>query len=306
MPKLERYKFHMNNNMFDGILVFCAVVDNQGFAAAARSLGHTPSHISKEIARLEARLGTRLLNRTTRSLNLTEEGQRYYNSVRPLVDDVKQAENKLQQRVNIPGGMLKISIPVSFAQSCLNDWLPEFLDAYPDIRLTIEASDRKVDVIEEGFDVVIRAGRLDDSNLVARKLANSRLMTLAAPHYLEKYGCPQHPEDLSSQTTIDFSFRQLGQGWQYNLGNGKSITVNVVPRVNCNSAETEEALAVAGVGITRLPSFACQKSLDSGALVAILEAFDEPAIGIYAIYPSRSHLSLKVRVFVDFLVAKMG
>jgi DNA-binding transcriptional LysR family regulator len=185
----------LNNNksLFDGMIVFCAVVENNGFSAAARKLATTPSYVSKEIARLEHRLNARLLNRTTRKVSMTDAGRHYYERARQIVEDAQSAENQAISASSKPSGLLKISVPVSFSLSYLNNWLPEFLRAYPDIRLDIEASDRMADIVSEGFDVVVRAGRLDDSELVAKRLTSSRMMVVAAPGYLQNAGTPRHP-----------------------------------------------------------------------------------------------------------------
>ncbi len=302
----ERIYFYLNNNtsLFDGMILFCAVVENDGFTAAARKLGHTPSHVSKEIARLEQRLGVRLLNRTTRTVSLTDVGSRYFEKACHIIEDARQAEDQILSVASTPSGLLKISIPVSFGLSCLNAWLPEFLSLYPDIRLSIDASDRIVDIVAEGFDVVVRAGQLGDSDLVAKRLMMSRLLIVASPDYLEKAGIPKAPEDLANHALIDFSHRQLANTWRFSGHDGENISIPVSARVTCNSGETEEVLAIDGIGITRLPSFVCQKAIDSSALVSILEPFENPPIGIYAIYPSRLQLAPKVRVFVDFLNEK--
>lgn len=298
----------MNNKktLFDGLIVYCAVVENEGFTAAARALGHTPSHVSKEIARLEERLGARLLNRTTRTVSLTDVGGNYYQKARQIIEDASSAEKQILDTSHKPSGLLKLSVPVSVALSCLNAWLPEFLDAYPDIRMSIDASDRLVDIVAEGFDVVVRAGQLKDSDLVARKLVTSRLMTVASPRYLATAGTPETPDELQGHVLIDYSLREISDLWGFSGHQGQLVNVPVVPRITCNSAETEQALAIAGVGITRLPGFSCQDKILSGDLVAILEDYEMPPIGLYAIYPSRSQLATKVRAFVDFLTRKFN
>ena len=293
-----------DNQLFDGYVVFCAVVETGGFTAAARKLGHTASHVSKEIGRLEARLNCRLLNRTTRSVSLTEAGSRFYENIRVLIDDAQDAQQAVLDTADRPSGLLKISSPVSISLSCLNRWLPEFLGMYPDIRLEFEASDRMADVVGEGFDIVVRAGHLKDSELIAHPLGKSRLLTVASPSYLEKAGVPGSPDDLGSHVLIDFAGRELARAWDFAGTGQRKINVAINPRVICNSAESELALALAGVGITRLPSFACKAELDAGRLVPILEEFEKPPIGIFAIYPSRANLPKKSRVFVDFLAGK--
>lgn len=293
-----------NKHLFDGVAIFCAVVDADGFAAAAERLGHSASHVSKEIARLEQRLGVRLLNRTTRRLSLTEVGQTYYEQARRVVDDAREMRDRILSIGDKPKGLLRVSVPVSFARNYLDHWLPEFMRQFADVRLHVEATERMVDVVAEGFDVVVRAGRLEDTGLIARRLMTSRLLTVASPQYLARHGAPETPRELSGHTLVDFSYRKTATIWEYGGRGATKIPVKVSPRLVCNSAETEMAVALAGVGITRLPSMACERELASGALVPILQSFEEEPIGVYAVYPSRVHLAAKVRAFVDFLAEK--
>lgn len=295
-----------NRDLFDGLIVFCAVVESGGFSAAARALGHTPPHVSKEVAKLEDRLQTRLLNRTTRSVSLTEAGEGFYRDVRQIVDEAGDAEKKLASLSASPSGLLKISVPVALARSGLDTWLAEFLDKYRDIRIDLETSERMVDIVAEGFDVVVRAGYLGDSDLIARRLAESRRIVVAAPDYLAQAGTPGSPEELKDHAIIDFSGRRTVGQWPFIGPDGKRFLVSLTPRVICNSAETEQVFAIEGVGVTALPEFVCRQAIHAGQLMPILEEFEEPPIGLYAIYPSRSQLAAKIRVFVDFLAEKLG
>lgn len=296
----------VNSASLDGIPVFVEVVDAGGFTAAARNLGHSVSFVSKEIARLEDRLGVRLLNRTTRSVSPTDIGQAYYERCRQIVADARDAERGITESHENPQGLLTVSAPVSFGLAYLNDVLPEFLADYPDIALNVEMSDRLVDVIAEGFDVVIRAGYLRDSNLIARRLMRSRLLTVASPEYLARAGTPRTPDELSDHACIAFAYKQVTTHWEYRDPDGGSIGVTVSPRAVCNNAETEIALVAAGAGITRMPSFICHREVEDGRLIPILERFESPPIGVYTVYPHRVHLSAKVRVFVDFLIRKFA
>ena len=291
----------MTNNHFDGMVLFCAVVEAGSFTAAARKLGHSVSHVSKEVARLEGRLGTRLLNRTTRTISLTETGRVYYDQARQIVRDAEAIDQRIQAVGDRPFGLLRVSVAVMFGHAYLNQWLPEFLSDYPDITCEVEVSDRKVNIVAEGFDAVVRAGRLEDTDLIAKELTRTRRMAVASSTYLDANGTPKHPHDLSDHALIDFSYRSIANVWDFAGTSGKTIAVPVAPVVTCNSAEMEAALAVAGVGITRLPQLACEDEIASGALVPILEGFEKPPIGIYVVYPSRAHLAPKVRAFVDFL-----
>lgn len=292
--------------MLSGIDVFVQVVELGGFTATARQLGKSTSFVSKEVARLETRLGTRLLNRTTRSISLTESGRLYFDQCRQIVTDAIEAERSIVDRGAIPRGTLKISAPVSFGLGYLAAALPEFLDTYPEISLDLEFNDRMVDIVAEGFDVVLRIGRLRDSSLIARQINTSRSLTVAAPDYWKRHGTPAHPTDLARHQCIGYSLVPFPTRWEYRDAAGQPITVDVETRIQCNSAELECSLAVAGVGVTRMPEFACAEALAQGLLEPVLTEFAPPPLGIYAIYPQRGYLSPKVRVLIDFLVEKFS
>ncbi len=295
-----------NKDLFDGMVLFCTVVEQEGMSAAARLLGHTPSHVSKEIARLEARLGTRLLNRTTRRISLTESGRIYYENARRIVDDTRAVQDRLHSVGNRPFGELRMSVPVVFAHGWLNDWLPEFLQRYPEVDLNIDVSERRADMIGEGIDLLVRIGDLPPSDLIAREVFRTQGLTVASPAYLKRKGTPCHPNELKDHELIDFSFHGVTQNWTYPGPDGEVITVPIAPRIRCNDAHTEKVLALAGRGITRLPELSCQAELDAGTLVTILPKFRAPSIGVNLIYASRDNLPAKTRAMIDFLVEKSG
>ncbi len=304
----ERHIFHMDHNkdLFDGMVLFCTVVAHEGMSAAAKLLGHTPSHVSKEIARLEARLGTRLLNRTTRRISLTESGRIYYENARRIVEDAHAVQNRLHSIGDRPFGELRMSVPVVFAHGWLNDWLPEFLERYPEVDLHIDISERRADMIGEGIDLLVRIGNLPPSDLIAREIFRTQGLTVASPAYLKRNGTPRHPNDLKDYDLIDFSFHGITQSWTYPGLDGEMITVPIAPRVRCNDAHTEKALALAGRGITRLPRLSCQAELEAGTLVPILQDFGEQPVSVHVIYASRDNLPAKTRAMIDFLVEKSG
>lgn len=293
-----------NRDIFDGMVLFCAVVAQNSMSAAAKMLGHTPSHVSKEIARLERRTGTRLLNRTTRKISLTESGAIYYENARRLVDDAHAVQDRLNSMGDRPFGELRMSVPVVFAHGWLNELLPEFLARYPDIVLNIDISERRADLIVEGIDLLVRIGSLSVSDQITREVFRTQGHTMASPAYLKQFGTPQHPDDLRDYELIDFSFSGSARNWRYLGPDGEAITVPITPRVRCNDAQTEKALALAGHGITRLPSLVCQAELDAGTLVPVLAEFGEPPVGVHVIYASRDHLPAKTRSMIDFLVEK--
>ena len=293
-----------NRELFDGMVLFCSVVEQDGMSAAARLLGHTPSHVSKEVARLEVRLGTRLLNRTTRRISLTESGRLYYENARRIVDDAAAVQDRLHSIGNRPFGELRMSVPVVFAHGWLNDWLPEFLTRYPDVKLHLDVSERFADMIGEGIDLLVRFGDLPPSDLIARELFHTDGLTVASPSYLRRHGTPQHPGDLEAHDLIDFSYHGPVQNWRYLGPAGQAIVVPVSPRVRCNDAHTEKALALAGQGITRLPRIGCQAELDAGRLVPVLQKFSRSGIPVNVLFPHRDNLPAKTRVMVDFLLEK--
>lgn len=293
-----------NRDLFEGMVLFCAVVEQEGFTAAAKLLGHTPSHVSKEIQRLEGRLKTRLLNRTTRKISLTESGRLYYDNASRIVADARAAEDRLHHLGDRPFGVLRMSVPVVFAHGCLNAWLPEFLDSYPDISLEVDVSERRADIISEAMDLVVRIGALPVSDLIVRELFRTPGITVASPDYLATKSTPQHPDDLAQHTLIDFSFAGGAGHWNYLAPGGDQIKAPASPRVRCNDAETEKSLALAGAGVTRLPELACAQDIAAGRLVRILEAFERPPAPVSVLFASRDNLPTKTRAMIDFLVQK--
>jgi DNA-binding transcriptional LysR family regulator len=292
--------------LLDGIDVFVAVVDAGGFSAAADRLGKSKSHVSKTVTRLENRLAVRLLNRTTRSVRLTETGRLYYDSCSRIVGDAEEAMRLVTDREAQPQGTLRLSAPVSFGLGYLSGALPKFVDENPMVVLDIDLNDSMVDVIAGDFDVVLRVGELEDSNLIARRFNTSSGVTVASPDYWKLHGKPRHPSELKSHRCIGYSRMQRPGHWRYFDGKGDPVFVEVELAAKCNSAELETSMAVNGLGVTRLPEFACARELSLGLLEPALEDFCGPAIWLYAVYPHRRHLSAKVRAFVDFLVREFG
>ncbi len=289
-----------NSGLLDGVAVFTAVVESGGFTAAAKRLGHTPSYVSKEITKLEGRLGARLLNRSTRSISLTDEGRAYFERCRSIVETAQEAESEATRGQAAPSGTLRVAAPVSFGLSHLRRILPSFIERYPDVVIDIEFNERMIDLVGEGIDVAIRIGRLQDSALVARKLGDFRGVVVAAPSYWKKHGRPQRPDDLKSHKCISYSYMADPSVWEF-TADGEKIRVGVELSAKCNSAELEVAFAVAGAGVTRLPFFVCEKEVAAGKLEIVLEEFEQEPMGLYAVFPHRLYTPAKVRCFVDFL-----
>lgn len=290
-----------NTDLLDGVAVFVGVINAGSFTAAAHALGHSTSYVSKQITGLEKRLGSRLLNRTTRTISLTDAGLAYYERCSQIVIDAENAERSINQLQERPSGLLRINAPGSFGSKYLLNVLPQFMHLYPEVKLEVEFNDRLIDVVAEGYDVVIRVGEIKDSNLVARKFTSSRAVVVASPDYIKRKGNPKQAEDLSQHDCIAYSLLPTPALWTF-YKDGIRTSVTVDPRAMCNSAEIEVAMAVQGIGITRIPLFTCGQQVESGDLHIILEDYDQIKFDIYAVYPHRQYLTAKVRAFVDFVV----
>ena len=292
-----------NTNLLDGVAVFVGVINTGSFTAAALALGHSTSYVSKEITRLEKRLGSRLLNRTTRTISLTDAGRAYFERCSQIVIDAENAERSISQLQDKPRGLLRVNAPVSFASIYLLDYLSEFMNEFAEITLEVEFNDRMIDVVAEGYDVVIRAGNIQDSNLVARKFTTSKSVVVASPDYLKKNGRPLQSSELEQHACLAYSLLPNPTLWNFVKDNSHTA-VNINARLMANNAGLEVAMAVNGVGIGRLPLFCCEKEIAKGELEMILEDYDQPEIGVYAVYPHRQYLTARVRAFVDFIVDK--
>ena len=291
-----------NPSLLDGVVIFNEVITAGSFTKAADNTGHSTSYISKEINKLEARLGVRLMNRTTRSLSLTPEGELYFQQSQQLISDAEQLQRTLDGHQQNPSGLLKISCLSSLDTHFIQSVFSDFLDLYPDIRLELDISNRKVDMIAEGFDLVVRGTpSLEDSSLISKRLLSARGAVVAAPKYLKAKGIPEVPEDLKHHDCITFSYLKQPRHWPFKNQYGKETVVEVRSKIHSNSSEMELALCVAGQGIVRLPSFMLRDELDTGALVELFPDYQHLAIDIYLVYPSRKHVSAKVRAFIDFI-----
>ena len=297
----------IKNRLFDGMVVFFHVVKSGSFTSAADVTGHSTSYISKEINKLEARLSIRLLHRTTRSLSLTQEGELYFQLCQQIIEDAEQAENAIVGNQLEPSGKLRISCPISYGLSNLSPVLSQFTEKHQKVQLELELNDRKVDLISDGFDLVIRATvQLEDSSLISRRITQSEALVLASPSYLAKHGMPEHPYDLTRHKIITYSNSKQPNVWLFRDNDGVAVQVNVESHVLTNNASLEIALGVAGQGIIRVPRFALKNEIETGALIEVFSDWPKPAIGVYMVYPSRKHMSAKVRSFIDFIIETLG
>lgn len=288
----------------DGINAFTAVADARSFTKAAQRLGVSSAQISKLVARLENRLGARLLNRTTRDVSLTDTGRAYLERARDLLAEFEALETSVRDQGG-PRGLLRISAPVSFGATQLQPALLDFAAAWPEVAIEVSFADRTVNLVDEGFDVAVRIGRLADSSLIARKLAPVRMITFAAPAYLAAHGAPAHPSALADHPAIlDLNIRDP-RVWTYAVS-GEDADVRVNGRLRFSSPDACLAAASAGFGIARAPAFVACDRLRAGELATVLDAFEPAPIHVFAVYPHGRHLAAKVRVFVDFLAQRFA
>lgn len=290
----------------EGLTIFVQVIESGSFSKAATELGHAVSHISKAITRLENRLGARLINRTTRSLSLTDIGQVYFEKARQIVNDAREAEQSIHQLQDAPTGRLKISLPTSFGQSHMQPVIREYMLRYPDVKLQIDFSSRLVDVIGEGFDLCVRMGQAKSSNLISRTLLHYEFITVATADYLQKHGRPKHPHDLKHHQAIKYMYNQVPITWEFRNPQGETIHVDVKNRAECNNLPMQKTLVLAGLGLAQLPSFICEQEIRQGRLIRVLNEYQMPAQSAYIVYPHRLHLSAKVRAFVDLALANFS
>lgn len=283
--------------------VFTTVVTAGGFARAAAILDTSPANVTRYVAELERRLGARLLQRSSRRISLTAAGEAFFERARSILTDVEEAEGAAQASGVAPRGKLRVNAPLSFGVLHLAPIWPRYLAAYPDVELDVSLTDRLVDLVEEGFDLAVRISRSSFPTLVARKLATSRNVICASPHYLAEHGAPQSPSDLAGRPAIIFRPTAMANEWELARGS-ESVTVRVRPVMSTNNGETARAAAIAGLGLIRQPTFLVADELRAGRLVHVLGDWVLPDIEILAVYPSRRHLSAKVRTLVDFLVAE--
>lgn len=289
------------SDRYSEIQAFVFAIQRQGIGQAAAALNVAASVISRRLSALEKRLGTRLVERSTRTLRLTEAGSFYYQRMQDWLADVDDADARLadwQQRVT---GNLRMALPNVLGRLHIAPLLPTLLERYPELRLELIFSDRVEDLLAGGFDLAIRTGQLHDSRLVARKLADSHRLLVASPDYLQKHGTPTHPAELGDHVCLPFAVRDQLPQWQFQRGN-EQLQVTIDGRLQANQGEALLSAALAGFGITQLARYLINPALERGELVALLPDWQVPATGIYAVWPSARFTPLKVRVVLEFFV----
>ncbi|HJV87688.1 MAG TPA: LysR family transcriptional regulator [Noviherbaspirillum sp.] len=285
--------------------VFAAVVDNGSFAAAADRLDISRAMASKYVAHLEEHLGTRLLQRTTRKLTLTESGTSYYDRCVQILADISEAEEGAVSHTEAPHGTLRLTMPVSFGILHMGPIVSDYLRQYQDVKVDLLLNDRRVDLLEEGLDLAVRIGMLQESGLIAKRLASDRIIICAAPEYLKRHGVPQQPADLAQHNCLTYSYAAAGDDWKMTGPNGEHA-VRVAGSLRATNGDMIRLAALGGVGLIRQPLFLVGEDIRAGRLVEVLPEYRSDEIGIYAVYPSRKHLSAKVRTFVDFVAAALA
>lgn len=292
-------------NELSNLALFVRVVDDGSFSAAARFLGMLPSSVSRQISQLENELGVRLFHRTTRRQHLTEAGEVYLQHAQSIVADIDSAKRAVSQLAETPSGCLNIAIEADFANTFIVPLLPDFMIRYPEIHIQFLMNTRIVDLIGSGVDIAIRIGELDDSSLYARKMGTSRSLICASPTYIERYGIPSRPEDLSNHNCLSFRSQSRKKFWEFQI-EGKIKEININGSINGNNLMLLRNSALAGLGIINIPVWMVENDINSGGLVPLLENFsmNPNSIPIHAVFAHNRHMAPKIRAFIDYLVEK--
>ena len=286
---------------------FAAVVEHGGFSAAGRALGVPKSRLSKRIAQLEDRLGVRLLQRTTRRFVVTEVGERFYGHCRAVLEEARAAQDAVEELRAEPRGVVRLSCPVSIAQTILAHIIPEFMGLYPKVQVRVLSNNRRVDLISEGYDLAIRVrSKLDtDANMIVRSFSQSRVLPVASPSLLKIHGHPKHPEDLARLPALSMQEHEGAQIWELIDANGERVSVEVQARLITGDFAMLFEAARRGMGVTLLPEFVCAPAISLGELEVVLPEWSAPQGMMHFVYPSRRGMLPGVRALVDFLADRL-
>lgn len=285
--------------------VFIRVVEAGGISKAAEQLGMAKSAVSRRLVELETRLGVRLLNRTTRSSSLTEAGDSYYQRAVRIADDVAELNAMTMDDNTALTGSISLAAPLSFGMFHLSAAIDQFIKQHPDIHINIDFSDRQVDLVEEGLDLAFRIARLEDSNLVARRICPIRILLCASPVYIEQHGEPQHPNELKQHQLLHYNMSGSRQ-WRLIDNNAREQRIRISPFMEANNGEFLRDMAIAGHGIVATPTFISWQAIANGELIPVMCDYRPPDINAYAVYPKNRYLSQRLRRFIDFLVERFG
>jgi DNA-binding transcriptional LysR family regulator len=296
-----------NNKLLSGVGVLIAVVEAGTIARAAEALAVSPSAVSRALSRLEKRIGARLLARTTRSLTLTDEGRRFYEQVGPHLAGIEEAAIEASGSANTVRGRLRVNIDPFFSRIVLSSYLAAFLARYPDVCLELIMRDSVGDLVADGFDLALRFGEPPLGSFVARKLIETRVITVASPGYLKAHGRPRHPKDIESRHCIDFYDAANARAYEWELRRKDEVLpLRVKGRLLVSDSGTLLGACEAGAGIAQMLELGCKHLLESGRLIELFPEWSEERFPLYAIYPSRLHRAAKVRAFIEFCVEIMA
>ncbi|QJI37269.1 MULTISPECIES: LysR family transcriptional regulator [unclassified Pseudomonas] len=289
------------------MLIFMAVVDGASFVAGGQAMGLTRSAAGKAVARLEDSLGVRLLNRTTRTLSLTDEGRALYDQGLEILAAVDNAQSRIGQPTGVPRGLLRLTVPDAFGRKVLLPLLKKYLQAWPEVQVEVSFSDRTADIVEDGFDLAIRIGSANtDRQLVSRVVARYQALLCAAPGYLAEHGTPRDMDALAHHDCLYFSSRTRKQSWRFREADGTWVKAYGRSRLRLDSGEALRDAAVSGLGIALLPDFLVAEDLAAGRLVPVLPNLDAGDVEILAMYPSKRFLEPRVRRFIDLMVDELA
>nr|WP_315212600.1 LysR substrate-binding domain-containing protein [uncultured Duganella sp.] len=289
-------------NKLQAMEVFVNVVDSGGFTRAAEIMQLPKATVSTLIQSLEASLAVKLLHRTTRHVSVTADGAAYYERCLRILSDVRDAEESLSRTRLSPSGRLRVDVPTGLAGSVLVPALPDFFTRYPDIQMEMGCSDRAVDLVEEGVDCAVRAGQLVDSSLIARRVGILHFVTCAAPSYLDRYGRPAHPDELTRHLCVNYFSSKTGKivDWDFSRG-AERVQVALPGNIALNDTTAYTAAGLAGLGIVQMPNFLLEPLVADGSFEQVLPEWSSDSIPVHVVYPQNRHLSAKVRVFVEWV-----
>jgi len=293
-------------NELTQIKSFVALVESGSISKAAERMDIAVSAVSRRLKELESSLGVQLVQRTTRKMHITEAGEKFYRRCGRLLDDLEEAKHEASNTATALSGTLRIATPLSFGVAHLSPAVAAFMHLHPQIKIELDMSDRRIDLVEEGLDLAIRIGTLEDSSLMARKLASVRHVVCASPDFLNRHGIPSTPQDLSALPALCYGNLSQPDTWHYHDKDSKPGQVKVLMRMRANNGDALVEAAIAGLGVLCEPSFIVHGSVERGVLKPLLTDYQWNPMGIFAVYPQTKHMPTRVRAFIDFLVSSFG
>ena len=283
--------------IWDGVSEFVAVSEAESFTMAAKQLGISTAQVSRQVSALEERLKIKLLYRTTRKVSLTESGAVYYGHCRHILDGLSEAEQIITNLHDKLRGKIRITAPVTYGEEVITPIINDFLVKYPEIEVTLDLTNQRVDLLDDGYDLAIRLGQLEDSRFIARKLTSRQLYICASPAYIERHGTPNLPNELSQHNCLVGT----ADRWHLQIG-GRVTQVSIKGSLRCNSGYGLVDAALKGIGLVQLPNYYVQSHIQSGHLIPILEKFQEADEGIWAVYPDKRYPPFKIKALINFLL----